>query len=53
MITTSGGSLNITLAKQKWRGMDYKGGMLTSWNKFCFSGGYFVGMLSVVVLGRR
>ncbi|KDN37556.1 hypothetical protein RSAG8_10073, partial [Rhizoctonia solani AG-8 WAC10335] len=39
MVNTGGGHLNITLARQKWRGLDYKGGMLTSWNKFCFTGG--------------
>ncbi|ELU38867.1 glycoside hydrolase family 16 protein [Rhizoctonia solani AG-1 IA] len=39
MITTNDGKLNITLARQKWRGMDYKGGMITSWNKFCFTAG--------------
>ncbi|QRW07225.1 glycoside hydrolase family 16 protein [Ceratobasidium sp. AG-Ba] len=42
MITTSNGSLNITLAKQRWRDLDYKGGLLSSWNKFCFTGGYFM-----------
>lgn len=44
MVSTSNGYLNITLAKQKWRDMDYKGGLIMSWNKFCFTGGYFVGM---------
>ncbi|KAF8686382.1 Glycoside hydrolase family 16 protein [Rhizoctonia solani] len=47
MITTNDGKLNITLARQKWRGMDYKGGMITSWNKFCFTGGYFVANVSL------
>lgn len=47
MITTSGGFLNITLAQTPWRGMNYKGGMLQSWNKFCFTGGYFVANVSL------
>ncbi|CAE6443354.1 hypothetical protein ACGC1H_006125 [Rhizoctonia solani] len=47
MITTGNGHLNITLAKENWRGMEYKGGMLTSWNKFCFTGGYFVANISL------
>ncbi|KAG9123422.1 Fructose-bisphosphate aldolase 1, partial [Ceratobasidium sp. 392] len=42
MVTTSNGYLNITLARQKWRDLDYKGGLIASWNKFCFTGGYFV-----------
>ncbi|QRW07384.1 glycoside hydrolase family 16 protein [Ceratobasidium sp. AG-Ba] len=47
MVTTSGGALNITLSKQPWRGMEYKGGLLSSWNKFCFTGGYFVANVSL------
>jgi beta-glucanase (GH16 family) len=47
MITTSNGALNITLANQSWKGLDYKGGMLSSWNKFCFTGGYFTGKLRI------
>lgn len=42
-VTTSNGYLNITLEKVKWRGLEYKGGLIMSWNKFCFTGGYFVG----------
>ncbi|QRV93228.1 glycoside hydrolase family 16 protein [Ceratobasidium sp. AG-Ba] len=47
MITTSGGSLNITLANQPWKGLNYKGGLLSSWNKFCFTGGYFTANVSL------
>ncbi|KAB5589699.1 Beta-glucan synthesis-associated protein SKN1 [Ceratobasidium theobromae] len=47
MITTSNGFLNVTLDKHQWRGKDYKGGMMSSWNKFCFTGGYFVANVSL------
>ncbi|KAF9514683.1 glycoside hydrolase family 16 protein [Hydnum rufescens UP504] len=39
-ITTGGGALQITLSKQDTHGLQYQGGMLQSWNKFCFTGGY-------------
>ncbi|QRW05303.1 glycoside hydrolase family 16 protein [Ceratobasidium sp. AG-Ba] len=48
MVTTSNGYLNITLDKHKWNKLDYKGGMIASWNKFCFTGGYFVGECSLL-----
>ena len=38
-ITTEGGALRITLDDIPTRGMDYRGGMMSSWNKFCFTGG--------------
>ncbi|CCO27401.1 Eukaryotic translation initiation factor 2 subunit alpha Short=eIF-2-alpha [Rhizoctonia solani AG-1 IB] len=41
-VTTKGGFLHVTLENTRWRGLDYKGGMIASWNKFCFTGGYFV-----------
>ncbi|KAF8609468.1 glycoside hydrolase family 16 protein [Ceratobasidium sp. AG-I] len=47
MITTSNGYLNVTLDKHKWQKKDYKGGLMTSWNKFCFTGGYFVANVSL------
>ena len=37
-IITKDGSLEITLSKQPSHGLDYQGGMLTTWNKFCFTG---------------
>lgn len=40
-ITTEGGALVITLSEKQTHGMDYEGGMITTWNKFCFTGGYF------------
>ncbi|KAF8906538.1 glycoside hydrolase family 16 protein [Gymnopilus junonius] len=39
-ITTQNGSLVITLSRKETHGLDYNGGMLTTWNKFCFTGGY-------------
>ncbi|KIM40135.1 glycoside hydrolase family 16 protein [Hebeloma cylindrosporum] len=39
-VTTQDGSLVITLAQKETHGLDYEGGLLTSWNKFCFTGGY-------------
>ncbi|KAJ3771688.1 beta-glucan synthesis-associated protein [Lentinula raphanica] len=38
-ITTRNGALEITLSKQPSHGLDYQGGMLATWNKFCFTGG--------------
>ncbi|KAG8915297.1 hypothetical protein FRC01_003716 [Tulasnella sp. 417] len=40
MITTANGSLVITLEEYPNHGLNYRSGMLQSWNKFCFSGGY-------------
>ncbi|KAF9049741.1 beta-glucan synthesis-associated [Panaeolus papilionaceus] len=40
-ITTKGGALVITLSAKETHGLNYEGGMLTTWNKFCFTGGYF------------
>ncbi|RDX55786.1 glycoside hydrolase family 16 protein [Lentinus brumalis] len=38
-ITTGNGSLVITLSKKPNHGLDYTGGMMQTWNKFCFTGG--------------
>lgn len=41
-VVTQGGSLVITLEAaipEVNHGLSYKGGMITSWNKFCFTGG--------------
>lgn len=38
-ITTNNGALEITLSQKENHGLDYQGGMITSWNKFCFTGG--------------
>ena len=39
-VTTQGGSLMITLMEKETHDLNYQGGMITSWNKFCFTGGY-------------
>uniref|UniRef100_A0A8H8CRD2 GH16 domain-containing protein n=1 Tax=Psilocybe cubensis TaxID=181762 RepID=A0A8H8CRD2_PSICU len=38
-ITTSDGALEITLSKKETHGVNYQGGMMSTWNKFCFTGG--------------
>lgn len=38
-ITTKDGSLEITLSKKANHGLKYEGGMMSTWNKFCFTGG--------------
>ena len=45
-ITTENGYLKITIAEQQNHNMSYISGMMTTWNKFCFTGGYIEGMLS-------
>ncbi|KDQ64379.1 glycoside hydrolase family 16 protein [Jaapia argillacea MUCL 33604] len=39
-ITTEGGSLVVTLSQKETHGLNYQGGMMATWNKFCFTGGY-------------
>ncbi|ORY70810.1 glycoside hydrolase family 16 protein [Leucosporidium creatinivorum] len=39
-ITTKDGSLVITLTEEPIHGLNFRSGMLQSWNKFCFTGGY-------------
>ena len=38
-ITTRNGSLEITLSQKQTHGLNYQGGMMSTWNKFCFTGG--------------
>lgn len=38
-LTTENGYLKITLANQPSHGLNYTGGLMSSWNKFCFTGG--------------
>ncbi|ESK95066.1 glycoside hydrolase family 16 protein [Moniliophthora roreri MCA 2997] len=38
-ITTQGGSLVFTFSEKQNHGLNYQGGMMTTWNKFCFTGG--------------
>ncbi|KAF8969431.1 glycoside hydrolase family 16 protein [Flammula alnicola] len=39
-VTTEGGSLVITFSEKDTHGLNYQGGLISSWNKFCFTGGY-------------
>lgn len=40
-ISTSGGTLQLKLDKFPNHGLDYRSGMLNSWNQMCFKGGVF------------
>ncbi|EJF66804.1 glycoside hydrolase family 16 protein [Dichomitus squalens] len=48
-ITTRNGSLEITLSQKENHGLNYTGGMMSTWNKFCFTGGMV--LASVVLPG--
>ncbi|GAA5875633.1 hypothetical protein JCM1840_003160 [Sporobolomyces johnsonii] len=39
-IITRDGQLQITLSEEPIHGLNFRSGMLQSWNKFCFTGGY-------------
>jgi beta-glucanase (GH16 family) len=39
-ISTKNGNLEIVLTEQPIHDLNFRGGMLTSWNKMCFTGGY-------------
>ncbi|KAF7977403.1 hypothetical protein HWV62_4035 [Athelia sp. TMB] len=39
-ITTKDGKLSILMENVPTHGLDYRSGMLQSWNKFCFTSGY-------------
>jgi beta-glucanase (GH16 family) len=41
-VTTGNGSLLITLSEKQTHGLNYQGGLVTTWNKFCFTGGLLV-----------
>ena len=38
-LTTKGGALQVTLSKKNTHGLNYQGGMMSTWNNFCFTGG--------------
>ena len=50
-ITTRNGSLEITLSAEPEHDRNYTGGMMSTWNKFCFTGGMIV--TSVVLPGSN
>jgi beta-glucanase (GH16 family) len=39
-IVTEGGNLKVTLDNVAQKGLNYTGGLMSTWNKFCFRGGY-------------
>jgi beta-glucanase (GH16 family) len=49
-VTTVDGSLKVTLDEFKSHDLNYQGGLLATWNKFCFTGGYIEGTLLFVIL---
>jgi len=38
-LTTKDGSLHVTLSRKATHGLNYQGGMMSTWNSFCFTGG--------------
>jgi beta-glucanase (GH16 family) len=46
-VITKDGALEIALTKEKNHDLNYTGGMLSSWNKFCFTGGLIVANVSL------
>ncbi|KAF9269599.1 concanavalin A-like lectin/glucanase [Marasmius fiardii PR-910] len=48
-VTTENGALKVTLSRKSTHGLNYEGGMIQTWNKFCFTGGLVVA--SVVLPG--
>ncbi|KAG5728480.1 Beta-glucan synthesis-associated protein KRE6 [Termitomyces sp. T112] len=39
-VTTENGSLVITFSQKQTHNLNYQGGLISTWNKFCFTGGY-------------
>ena len=39
-IITEGGNLKVSLTNAPQKGLNYTGGLMSTWNKFCFRGGY-------------
>jgi hypothetical protein len=46
-ITTRDGHMIITLSNEHSHNLNYTGGMVSTWNKFCYTGGYFETKLSL------
>ncbi len=49
--TTDDGALTITMTEKAVHNLNFQSGMLQSWNKFCFSGGYIE--FSAMLPGRE
>ncbi|KAJ6621580.1 beta-glucan synthesis-associated protein [Mycena sp. CBHHK59/15] len=41
-VTTKDGALEISLSQKETHDLNYQGGLMSSWNKFCFTGGLIV-----------
>lgn len=41
-VTTKDGSLRITLSEQPTKGLNFRSGMVQSWNKLCFNKGAYI-----------
>ncbi|KAJ7783618.1 beta-glucan synthesis-associated protein [Mycena maculata] len=46
-ITTNNGALEITLSAMQTHDLNYQGGLISSWNKFCFTGGLVVAAVTL------
>jgi len=46
-VATRAGALEITLSQVENHGLNYMGGMLSTWNKFCFTGGLIVSAVNL------
>jgi beta-glucan synthesis-associated protein KRE6 len=46
-VITKNGSLQITLSQKQTHNLNYQGGMISSWNKFCFTGGLVVASVTL------
>lgn len=42
-IVTEGGAMKITLSRDQNHDLNYTGGLVNTWNKFCFTEGYVEG----------
>ncbi|KAI3609878.1 glycoside hydrolase family 16 protein [Moniliophthora roreri] len=49
-LITENGTLKVTLHEKPSHGLNYEGGMMATWNKFCFTGGLIIA--SVILPGR-
>ncbi|KDN50357.1 glycoside hydrolase family 16 protein [Tilletiaria anomala UBC 951] len=50
-INTTGGALQIVMRQKETHNLNFQSGMLQSWNKFCFQGGYIE--MAVQLPGRQ
>lgn len=46
-LVTRDGYLQVTLSQKNTHNLSYQGGMMSTWNKFCFTGGYIEANVSL------